>query len=114
MVTEMDLGSDGSLKNAIFYEGVIHSHARLTYNEVADVLGNPDTEMQENIQQKLRKKLTEKHSTLVSDLENLQRLYLRFRQAREQDGALDFDTTETRIVFGEDRKIKEIVPGLSQ
>ncbi len=32
------------------------------------------------------------------------------RVAREKRGAIDFDTTETRIVFGADRKIESIVP----
>jgi ribonuclease R len=32
------------------------------------------------------------------------------RVAREKRGAIDFDTTETRIVFREDRKIERIVP----
>jgi ribonuclease R len=32
------------------------------------------------------------------------------RKAREQRGAMDFDTQETRIIFGENRKIEKIVP----
>ncbi|MEX2131022.1 MAG: RNB domain-containing ribonuclease, partial [Pseudohongiellaceae bacterium] len=36
----------------------------------------------------------------------------RLHEARIRGGALDFNTTETRIVFGENRKIKEIVPVL--
>ncbi|TAL41053.1 MAG: RNB domain-containing ribonuclease, partial [Methylovulum sp.] len=32
------------------------------------------------------------------------------RVSREQRGAMDFDTQETRIIFGKDRKIEKIVP----
>jgi ribonuclease R len=37
-------------------------------------------------------------------------LYKVLRQAREERGAIDFETVETRIVFNEDRKIDAIVP----
>mgnify|MGYP000741862474 CR=1 FL=1 len=32
------------------------------------------------------------------------------RAARESRGAIDFESTETRIVFGSERKIERIVP----
>jgi ribonuclease R len=46
----------------------------------------------------------------VEDIDRLYRLYGVLRQAREQRGALDFDTQETRILFDEQRKIAAIEP----
>jgi ribonuclease R len=56
------------------------------------------------------KKLREKYADVVPHLENLYALYKILHQARAARGAIDFDTTETRIVFGKDRKIEKIVP----
>jgi len=44
------------------------------------------------------------------EIERLYRLYQVLRSAREQRGALDFDTQETRILFDEQRKIAAIKP----
>jgi len=96
MVCEMDLGSAGELEDFAFYEAVIHSHARLTYTHVGEVLaqGKSDGVAGERVQ----------------DLERLHALYRVLRVAREQRGAIDFETEETRIVFDEQRKIESIVP----
>jgi ribonuclease R len=96
LVCEMDLTRTGKLNRFHFYEGVIHSHARLTYNQVGAVLeqgGHPDVD-----------------SHRVSDLERLHELYQVLRAARDKRGAIDFDTVETRIIFDEQRKIESIVP----
>ncbi|MEX0901371.1 MAG: ribonuclease R [Pseudohongiellaceae bacterium] len=106
MVCEMKISASGELRNYKFYESIMHSHARLTYNEVADMVQPPDTPMQEKIQAKQRAR----YQHVVSHVETLHGLYKVLRQARMAGGALDFDTTETRIVFGETRKIAEIVP----
>src|SRR5690606_17998450 len=84
----------------------IHSRARLTYTEVAAILQTPETD----IDRRLHKRIREKYADLVPHLENLYELYRKLRTAREKRGALDFDKVETRIVFSEERKIKEIIP----
>ena len=43
-------------------------------------------------------------------LRELYALYKVMRVSREQRGAMDFDTQETRIIFGKERKIEKIVP----
>jgi ribonuclease R len=47
---------------------------------------------------------------VLPHLEDLHSLYKVFRKQRDKRGAIDFDTTETKIVFGRDRKIERIVP----
>ncbi len=96
MVCEMELSHDGELTRATFYEAVIHSHARLTYTQVAEVI-------EEGWQQDVE-------AALVPDVMRLHELYGVLRAAREERGAIDFETVETRIVFNEQRKIDAIVP----
>ena len=96
MTCEMDLSDSGALGKFSFYESIIHSHARLTYTQVGEVLekgSHPDVDAKR-----------------VPDLRRLHALYKVLRGARDKRGAIDFDTVETRIIFDEQRKIEAIVP----
>ncbi|MDO8908460.1 MAG: ribonuclease R [Pseudohongiella sp.] len=106
MVCEMDLSRTGKVTDFRFYEGVIFSHARMTYTEVADILETPDSPTRERSRERLR----EKYAALIPHLETLYGVYEKLSKARQLAGALDFSSQETRIVFGETRKIREIVP----
>jgi len=96
MVCEMALSAAGELASYEFYEAVIHSHARLTYTQVGEVLASGG-----------HAQVKEKR---VPDLQRLHRLYRALHAARERRGAIDFDTEETRIIFDAQRKIEAIVP----
>jgi ribonuclease R len=98
MVCELLIDSQGHILRSSFFEGVMRSHARLTYTEVAKMLVDHD------------KTLAKKYKDLLPHLEELYALYRVMRLSREQRGAMDFDTQETRIIFGKDRKIDRIVP----
>ncbi|MEQ8955198.1 MAG: ribonuclease R, partial [Gammaproteobacteria bacterium] len=106
MVCEMEIAADGEMTDYSFYEAVIHSHGRLTYNEVSDMVTEPDSETGEKIQERMR----QKYKSVTEHLDNLYSLYNVLRINRSAGGSLDLDTVETRIVFGEDRKIREIIP----
>ncbi len=96
MVCEMELSPAGALTGYRFHESIIHSHARLTYTQVGEVLEkgkHPDVDQQR-----------------VPDLKRLHKLYGVLRAARDNRGAIDFETVETRIIFDEQRKIEAIVP----
>ena len=96
MVCEMSLDQDGKLGDFQFYEAVIHSHARLTYTQVGEVLdsgSHPDVAAER-----------------IPDLKRLHDLYHVLRRARDERGAIDFETVETRIIFDAQRKIDAIVP----
>lgn len=96
MVCEMELSGSGKLTGFRFYEAVIHSQARLTYTQVGEALeGGSDPQIDKN---------------RLKDLKRLQSLYKVLRKARDVRGAIDFETTETRIRFNEQRKIDAIVP----
>ncbi|MFA5017012.1 ribonuclease R [Methylobacter tundripaludum] len=98
MVCELYINEEGQVTRSRFFDAVMSSHARLTYNEVAKMLVDGD------------KELAEKYKALMPHLQELYALYKVMRVSREQRGAMDFDTQETRIVFGAERKIEKIVP----
>lgn len=99
MVCEMTISDEGVITGYQFYEGVMHSHARLTYNKVGDILtGDGDTAAA----------LREEYKAVVPQLELLHELYKCLRIARDKRGAIDFETVETRIQFNEERKLRSI------
>ncbi|GHC22809.1 ribonuclease R [Aidingimonas halophila] len=102
LVCEMNISKSGTISRYCFYEAVFQSHARLTYNKVGTILQEPDSDQ--------GRELRERYRELVPSLEKLHTLYKLLRQARVERGAIDFDTTETEIVFNDERKIETIVP----
>ena len=98
MVCEMNISAGGKITAYKFHEAVIHSHARLTYNKVHQMM-----ELQDET-------LRSQYATLLDPLQNLYNLYHVLHKARLQRGSIDFDMPETRIVFGIDKKIEKIVP----
>ena len=102
LVCEMTISKSGELTSYEFCEAVIHSHARLTYNKVSSMLEHPRS--QEGIA------LSQQYAEVLPALKDLYDLYKALAKARQGRGAIDFETTETRIVFGENRKISEIRP----
>ncbi|WP_445368679.1 ribonuclease R [Methylomonas sp. BW4-1] len=98
MVCELLINEEGNVLRSRFFEAVMRSHARLTYTDVAKMLVDGD------------QKLAKKYAALLPYLQTLYDLYKVMRKQRELRGAMDFDTQETKIVFGPERKIAEIVP----
>ncbi|MCW8108027.1 ribonuclease R [Alteromonas ponticola] len=97
MVCEMTIGSNGKLQSYQFYEAVMNSHARLTYNKVWRILeGDKD--------------LHQRYEPHVPHLRNLHELYRTLKKARAQRGAIEFETQESKFVFNAQRKIENIVP----
>jgi len=97
MVCEMSISQDGVLLKSRFFTGLMNSHARLTYTEVAAILAGDKAQRR-------------KQRAIIHHLEELHSLYKAFRRAREDRAAIDFDTQESRIIFGEGKKIEKIVP----
>jgi ribonuclease R len=101
MVCEMTIGGEGKITGYRFSEAVMHSQARLTYTIVAAMLDAENIEHQ---------KWRPQYKKLIPHIEELQRLYIALRGARDVRGAIDFETVETKVVFSKDRKIDRIVP----
>lgn len=98
MVCEMTIHESGRIMKYHFTEGVINSHARLTYNQVHAMMEKKD------------KRMCERFEDHVEHLSHLYDLFHVLKAARTKRGAIDFDMPETKIVFGANRKIDKIVP----
>ncbi len=98
MVCDMLINASGEIHAYQFYPAVICSHARFTYTEVAAILANT------------RGPEAARFAPLVPDLLNLHDVYRAMLKAREQRGAIDFNTTETQIVCDDNGRIEKIVP----
>ncbi|GIU38779.1 ribonuclease R [Shewanella colwelliana] len=96
MVAEMTISAAGKLSGYKFYPAVMHSHARLTYTQVADMLEGGE--------------VSDKLKPIFPHLQTLQSLYLTLDETRAQRGAIAFETTETQFIFNADRKIDRIEP----
>ncbi|TFW16700.1 ribonuclease R [Duganella callida] len=98
LVCDAVVTAAGEIKAYQFYPAVIHSAARLTYTEVADILGNtkgPEAARRPGI---------------VPHLLNLFDVFQALLKARTARGAIDFETTETYIVCNPNGKIEKIIP----
>lgn len=98
MVCEMLFDAEGKMTRSTFYDGVMYSHARLTYEKVSAILEHNDQE------------LTKQYEPVVPHLHTLFSLYKKRLQQRKKRGSIDFETTETRIIFDESKHIERIVP----
>jgi ribonuclease R len=98
LVCEMELGPRGALNRFHFHSAVMRSAARLTYNQVAAMLLEGEA------------KLRTRYQAVLPGLETMYALYQVLRRARARRGAIDFEMNETRIVFDQTQKIKDIRP----
>ncbi|WP_024890451.1 ribonuclease R [Luteimonas huabeiensis] len=86
-VCDMQVGRDGTVREAEFYEAVMHSHARLTYTQVWQAVGEGDPEAQAQV------------GALMPQLRHLHQLYKVLAKARAKRGAIEFETSEVRFVL---------------
>ncbi len=98
MTCELYINQEGKITRSRFYQAVMRSHARLTYNQVAAMLLDGDPQ------------LCEKHADLLPQLHELYALYQVLHSSRQDRGAIDFDTTETKFRFDAMGKIAEVLP----
>ena len=98
MVCDMEISSSGKIGKYRFYPAVFRSHARLTYNLVWSWLAG------EKVPE------TDAHRSVLPHVQNLYKLFGALHKARGQRGAIDFETTETQMLFNDQGKIENIVP----
>ncbi|MGB0467247.1 MAG: ribonuclease R [Pontibacterium sp.] len=102
MVCEMTINKIGKMTDFTFSEAVIHSHARLTYNQVGALIADSHSG--------LGKEVFRQHKAVVPHLHELHKLYGALRKARTKRGSIDFETREVQFQFNDNRKIDQIVP----
>src|SRR5262245_5054769 len=86
LACEMKVSRSGEVGRARFHEAVMRSAARLTYEDVARVLGEPGEP-------------SEAVRSLQPQLEQLHALYRALAAARVERGAIDVDLPEVKVSF---------------
>jgi ribonuclease R len=97
MVCEMTVARDGKIARSKFYSAIMRSHARLTYSRAAEVLIERSP--------RARAALPE---TVLDSLEALYDVYRALRRRREHRGALDFETSEIKVVVDAEGKVADL------
>ena len=96
MVCDIQLDKNAKVQKTKFYQGIMHSHARLTYTQVASMLIDNDATLRET------------HKAILPDLENALALYRLFDKARKKRGTLDFDLPQVKMDFDDKDKVTDI------
>lgn len=97
MVCEMTISAQGKLTTSKFYEAVMSSHARLTYNKVWRIIEGDE-------------ELREHYRPLVAALEELHVMYKKLDEARAERGGIAFETEEAKFIFNAERRIERVEP----
>jgi ribonuclease R len=98
LVCRMEINDQGTIKQFEFFDAVIHSHARLIYEDVAAVLFDGADPKSEAL------------SAVVDDLQHLKQVYQALAKARKRRHAIEFETREVVFQYNAQRKIEAIVP----
>ena len=98
MTAELYVNAEGKVTRTRFFEAVMRSQARLTYDQVAAMVVDGDAE------------LCTQFANLLPQLHELYQLYQVLHAARVERGAIDFDTVETKFEFTEQGRIDAVVP----
>ncbi len=93
-VCDMRVSKTGKLSRGRFYEAVIRSHARLTYDQAWAYLENPQGAAGDALAPAVR-----------TSLHSLYAIYGVLKKARDARGALDFRGGETKARIGENGRI---------
>ncbi len=91
-VCDMQIGRDGSVSGSEFHEAVMHSHARLTYTDVWNAVG-------EGIDEDDRGAALAKIDKLLPQIQRLHQLYKILDKARAKRGAIEFESSEVRFML---------------
>lgn len=96
MVCDMQIDTLGVIKQYKFYPSVMRSKARMTYTKVADMIENPQGET------------AREYAWLMPHVEHLYTLFKLMLKQREKRGAIEFETSETIMIFNDQGKIDRI------
>ena len=91
-VCDMQVNSEGEVTQSKFYEAVMRSHARLTYTDVWNAVG-------EGIPDDDHAAALAKIGPLLPQVQRLHQLYKVLDKARAKRGAIEFESSEVRFVL---------------
>lgn len=96
MVCDMQVDALGNVKRYQFYPSVMRSKARMTYTKVFEMISEPQGAT------------AKEYAWLMPHVQHLYTLYQIMVKAREKRGAIEFDSSETMMVFNDNGKIDRI------
>ncbi len=97
MVCELEFSAKGERLSYDFFEGVMRSHARLTYDLVYELIQGNEL-------------LREDYADICPHIDHLYELFNVLRKVRDQRGSIDFDTKEAEFEFDHEGMIEKIIP----
>jgi ribonuclease R len=92
-VCDMQVDRKGEVTSSKFYEAVMHSHARLTYTQVWNAIGDDVTD-------EAKAEARGAIGSLLPNIEQLHQLFEVLVRARQKRGAIEFESSEVRFVIG--------------
>ncbi|MEY4454104.1 MAG: exoribonuclease RNase, partial [Pseudomonadota bacterium] len=98
MICDMLIDQHGKVTSYKFYPSVMESKARMTYTDVSALLKGASPE------------LTEKYKSIIPHIKNLESVYRILTKQRHARGAIEFDSSETIMIFNDQGKIDRIEP----
>jgi ribonuclease R len=98
MVCDMQMDAKGKIKKYRFYPSVMLSKARMTYTQVHDMIAHPQG------------KIAKEYAAIMPHVRDLHALFRVMLEARAARGAIEFETTETLMMFNDQGKIDRIMP----
>ena len=101
LVCEMMLDKNGAVIQYSFFEGLINSHARLTYTQVTEIISQ---------RKLLTSSIRKQFNLIIKNIDALTDLYYVLLNSRKLRGAIEFESQESQIIFDKQKKIKEILP----
>jgi ribonuclease R len=87
LACDMSIDAQGNVTRARFQPALMRSHARLTYQQVWQAIGEHDADVREEL------------SEVLPQLETLHRLYKVLAKARRARGAIEFETPEVKFAL---------------
>ena len=101
LVCEMMLDKNGAVIQYSFFEGLINSHARLTYTQVTEIISQ---------RKLLTSSIRKQFNSVIKNIDALTDLHYDLLNSRKLRGAIVFESQESQIIFDKEKKIKEILP----
>ncbi|TGV21373.1 ribonuclease R [Pseudoalteromonas sp. MEBiC 03607] len=95
LVCDMTINSKGKMTQAVFTEGVIHSHARLTYEQANRVITGRESQIKNA-------------KNIIPHIKNLHSLYNLLNKVRKSRDAIEFETIERKLNLNKKGKIESI------
>ena len=96
MVCDMQIDAAGEVVKSKFYEAVMLSHARLTYDKVWQVIGLEDADARHEV------------ADVLPQLQNLHALYKAMAEQRRRRGAIDFETPEVKFRLDQTGEVQTV------